>query len=68
LKADSIMSRAAFVACLKSWIASETGDPAWSRTLPPMAPLPAVDAQHLAADFSAFLRETSRTPAPLRAA
>jgi len=36
--------------------------------LPPMAPLPAVDAQHLAADFSAFLRETSRTPAPLRAA
>ena len=68
LKADSIMSRAAFVACLKSWIASETGDPAWSRTLPPMAPLPAVDAQHLAADFSAFLRATSSALVPLRAA
>ncbi len=68
LKADSIMSRAAFVACLKSWIASETGDPAWSRTLPPMAPLHAVDAQHLAADFAAYLRATDRLLAPPRAA
>lgn len=68
LKADSIMSRAAFIACLKSWIASETGDPAWSRTLPPMAHLHAVDAQYLAADFMAFQRETDRLFAPARAA
>jgi hypothetical protein len=33
-----------------------------------MAPLHAVDAQHLAADFSSLLRQTSQVPAPLRAA
>jgi 4-hydroxy-tetrahydrodipicolinate synthase len=68
LRADSIMSRAAFIACLKSWIATEAGDPAWSRTLPPMAQLNAVDAQYLALDFIAFQRETDRLLAPFRAA
>ena len=67
-RADSIMSRGAFIACLKAWIAAETGDPAWSRPLPPMAPLPALDAARLAADFAAFLRESSDAPRPLRAA
>ena len=67
-RADSIMSRGAFIACLKAWIAAETGDPVWSRPLPPMAPLPAVDAARLAADFAAFLRETSDGLRPLQAA
>jgi 4-hydroxy-tetrahydrodipicolinate synthase len=57
-KTDSMMSRGAFIACLKAWIAAETGDAAWSRLLPPMAPLPAVEAARLAADFRAFLNET----------
>lgn len=67
-RADSIMSRGPFIACLKAWLAAETGDPALSRPLPPMAPLPAVDAARLAADFAAFLRETNDSLRPLQAA
>jgi 4-hydroxy-tetrahydrodipicolinate synthase len=54
-KADSIMSRGAFVACLKSWIASEKGDPGWALTLPPMMPLTATESRNLVADFRRFL-------------
>lgn len=63
-KADSLMSRGPFIACLKAWIAAETGDGGWSRMLPPMAPLPALEAARLAADFRAFLRESENTQNP----
>jgi 4-hydroxy-tetrahydrodipicolinate synthase len=59
-KADSLMSRGAFIACLKAWIAAETEDAAWSRLLPPMAPLPALEAARLAADFRTFLEQADR--------
>jgi 4-hydroxy-tetrahydrodipicolinate synthase len=54
-KVDSIMSRGVFVACLKTWIAAETGDPGWKLTMPPVMPLPTIEAQHLIADFRKFV-------------
>jgi 4-hydroxy-tetrahydrodipicolinate synthase len=56
-KADSLMSRGPFVACLKAWVAADTSDPAWARVLPPMAPIPGLEATRLAADFRRFLDE-----------
>jgi 4-hydroxy-tetrahydrodipicolinate synthase len=67
-RADSLMSRGPFIACMKAWIAAESNDPEWLRVLPPVAPLPALDAIRLAADFRAFLEsmegqpETARIP------
>ena len=63
-KADSLMSRGPFVACLKAWVAAETGDAGWARVLPPMAPLPALESGHLARDFRRFLDDTNKDPNP----
>ena len=63
-KADSLMSRGPFVACLKAWVAAETGDPGWTRVLPPMSPLPGLEASRLAADFRCFLDEMEKNPNP----
>jgi hypothetical protein len=61
-RADSLMSRGPFIACLKAWIAAQTGDVGWARVLPPMAPLPALEASRLAADFRALLDDIARNP------
>jgi 4-hydroxy-tetrahydrodipicolinate synthase len=37
-EADAILSRFPFVAAAKAILAEQTGDPAWLRTLPPLAP------------------------------
>jgi 4-hydroxy-tetrahydrodipicolinate synthase len=63
-KADSLMSRGPFVACLKAWLATELGDPDWARVLPPMAALPALEAIRLAADFRCFLDDMNRKSNP----
>ena len=59
-KADSIMSRAAFVACLKAYIAAQSKDPEWRRTMPPIMPLPSIEAGNLVADFENFLIKASQ--------
>jgi len=65
-KADSIMSRGAFVACLKTWVATELGDPSWARTMPPMVPLTTIEARHLVADFRGFLIAAADQASPSR--
>jgi 4-hydroxy-tetrahydrodipicolinate synthase len=65
-RADSLMSRGPFVACLKAWVASEAGDPEWARVLPPMAPLPGLDSRRLAEDFRRFLDDTRKELQPMR--
>jgi 4-hydroxy-tetrahydrodipicolinate synthase len=59
-KADSLMSRGAFIACMKAWVAADTGDPEWRRVLPPMAPIPGLEANRLADDFRRFLDEMNQ--------
>ena len=56
-RADTIMSRGPFVACLKAWMASQHGDPHWNRLLPPMSSLITRDAQRVSNDFRRFLVE-----------
>jgi 4-hydroxy-tetrahydrodipicolinate synthase len=63
-KADSLMSRGPFVACLKAWVAAETGEASWTRVLPPMAALPGLESSRLAADFRCFLDELDKNPNP----
>ncbi|MFO1147511.1 MAG: dihydrodipicolinate synthase family protein [Alsobacter sp.] len=60
-RADTIMSRGPFVACLKAWMAALHGDPGWNRLLPPMSPLVARDAQRISKDFQRFLAECPAT-------
>jgi 4-hydroxy-tetrahydrodipicolinate synthase len=52
--ADAVMSRGAFICCLKAMIAADTGEPDWLRVLPPLYPLPAYERQTLVADFRRF--------------
>ncbi len=56
-RADSLMSRGPFIACMKAWVAAETGEPEWLRVLPPMAALPGLEANRLADEFRRFLGE-----------
>jgi 4-hydroxy-tetrahydrodipicolinate synthase len=62
-RADTIMSRGPFVACLKAWMTSLHRDPVWNRVLPPMSPLVARDAQRVSDDFRRFLAECPTTTA-----
>ena len=59
-RADSLMSRGPFIACMKAWLAADTGNSEWLRVLPPMAPLPGLEANRLADDFRRFLDEMNR--------
>lgn len=54
-RADTIFSRGPFIACLKAWLAADTGRPDWLRVLPPMSPLSAQDAQRVAGDMRRLL-------------
>lgn len=49
--ADAVMSRGAFICCLKAMIAADTGQRGWLRVLPPLYPLPAFERETLVADF-----------------
>jgi 4-hydroxy-tetrahydrodipicolinate synthase len=59
-RADTILSRGPFIACLKAWMAADTGDPAWSRVLPPMSPLLAQDALRVSRDMRHLVSEADR--------
>jgi 4-hydroxy-tetrahydrodipicolinate synthase len=51
---DSALSRGPFIPALKAVIASQTGEAAWRRVVPPMAELSAADEQRLLADIRAL--------------
>jgi 4-hydroxy-tetrahydrodipicolinate synthase len=54
-RADTILSRGPFIACLKAWLAADTGRTDWLRVMPPMSPLTAQDALRVSGDMRRLL-------------
>ena len=48
---DAVMSRGAFICCLKAMIAADTDQLDWLRVSPPLYPLPAFERETIVADF-----------------
>lgn len=51
---DAILSRRPFIPSAKSVIAAALDDPEWRRVIPPKPEIPALERQHLVADFLAW--------------
>ena len=51
LSGDTILSRRPFIPSVKAILADASGDGAWRQPLPPMAELPALEEQRMAADY-----------------